>query len=84
MEEHYAVVKCIPSLPLFKQGLIPGWRVGGNEQNTCSLRSFYAAPLQGGKRSLLELCLRSEQVGFSKRAMILAAYNMEILGITTA
>ena len=40
-----------------------GWRAGGNEQNTGSLRSLYATALQGGETSLLELCLRGEQVG---------------------
>ena len=53
--------------------VISGWGLGRNEQNTCSVRSFYAAALPGGQKSLLELCLRGKQVG-------LAACNMKILG----
>ena len=80
MEEHYAVVKDIPiSVFLFKDFfylcivLISGWGLGRNEQNTCSVRSFYAAALPGGQKSLLELCLRGKQVG-------LAACNLKLLG----
>ena len=90
VEEHYAVVKDIPNFNCFlvhrfrKQVLSSGWRLGRNEQNTCSLRSLYATALQGREKSLLELCIRGKQVSVSKCAVTLATYNMKIFGRTTA
>ena len=54
---------CLTLASVFLRGLFSsGWRARGNEQNTCRVRGFYAAALQGGYKSLLELYFRGEQV----------------------